>query len=151
MNITIRRGSRGDLEQLMTLWLSGSRQGNPFIQEEYWEARYNLVRDLMWDLTVFVAVDDTQQILGFIAMEDRVLFGCYVAEIYRSMGIGKALLDRCKQDHTYLKLQVYAKNKRAVRFCQREGFLMTKAQVDSETGAMEYYMAWTTMYDTIKA
>ena len=47
MDITIRRGNRGDLEQIMNLWLTGNRQGNDFVNEDYWELHYNQVRDLL--------------------------------------------------------------------------------------------------------
>ncbi len=150
MEIKIRTGYRSDLEQLMQLWLSGNRQAHQFVAPDYWEAHYNSVRDMLPEAKVFVAEDADRQIAGFVGIQGRCISGLFVAEHYRSKGIGKALLERCKREFPCLKLQVYAKNERAFRFYQREGFLITRAQVDPEAGAMEYHMAWTSMYDQLK-
>lgn len=134
----------------MHLWLTGNRQAHHFVKPEYWEANYNTVRDMLPDAEVFVAESADRQIAGFVGMQDRLISGLFVAEDHRCKGIGKALLERCKREHSYLKLQVYAKNERAFQFYQREGFLITKAEVNPAVGAMEYYMAWTSMYDKLK-
>ena len=68
MDITIRRGNRGDLEQIMNLWLTGNRQGNDFVNEDYWELHYNQVRDLLLQAKVYVAEGENRQIIGFVTL-----------------------------------------------------------------------------------
>ena len=150
MDITIRRGNRGDLEQIMNLWLTGNRQGNDFVNEDYWELHYNQVRDLLLQARVYVAEGENRQIIGFVTLLGKHIAGLFVAALYRGQGIGKLLLQRCKLDRSVLTLQVYAKNEGAFRFYQREGFLITQAQLDTEVGAMAYSMAWTSVYDDLK-
>ena len=57
-------------------------------------------------------------------------------------GIGKKLLDHAKQLHPLLKLHVYQKNGRAVRFYLREGFTCAEEHVDSATGESELLLTW---------
>lgn len=134
----------------MELWLRGNRQAHEFVKPDYWEANYNNMRDLLCDAKVYIAENDNMEILGFIGMLDNTVAGLFVAEEHRCKGIGRALLERCKWDYSCLQLSVYAKNERAFQFYQREGFLLTEALVDKETGAMEYQMAWTAKYERMR-
>ena len=134
----------------MDLWLRGNQQAHEFVKPDFWEANYNNMRDLLWDAKVYVAENENMEIIGFVGMLDNTVSALFVGEEHRSNGIGRALLDRCKWEHSYLSLQVYAKNERAFQFYQREGFLLTQAMVDREAGAMEYHMAWTAKFERMR-
>ena len=67
--------------------------------------------------------------------------GLYRAEM-QSRGIGKRLLDFVKTKKTELRLNVYQKNMRAIRFYQREGFKILREGMDEATGEKDYEMTW---------
>ena len=75
-------------------------------------------------------------------MDNGYIAGIFVSEQMRSTGIGKALLEKCKQIYEKLSLGVYEKNNRAVRFYLREGFVVETKQTDMNTGETEYFMTW---------
>ena len=60
----------------------------------------------------------------------------------QSRGIGKRLLDFVKTKKTELRLNVYQKNMRAIRFYQREGFKILREGMDEATGEKDYEMTW---------
>ena len=60
----------------------------------------------------------------------------------QSQGIGKRLLDHMKAIKDTLHLSVYQKNTRAIRFYQREGFVIQYEGLDESTGEKEYAMLW---------
>lgn len=60
----------------------------------------------------------------------------------RSHGIGKQLLDRIKAKKPVLRLNVYRKNTRAVRFYEREGFEIQCGGTDGATGEKDLLMVW---------
>ncbi len=60
----------------------------------------------------------------------------------QSQGIGKRLLDFVKERKESLYLSAYEKNERAVRFYQREGFVIREERLDESTGEKEYVMVW---------
>ena len=66
--------------------------------------------------------------------------GIFVDAEERSKGIGRQLLDYAKGVKGSLSLNVYAKNERAMKFYLREGFVIRKKSVDSDTGEQEYKM-----------
>ena len=68
--------------------------------------------------------------------------GIFVKESARSKGIGKQLLDYAKERKTKLSLSVYQKNRRAVRFYQREHFIIQAENIDNETNEKEFKMVW---------
>ena len=82
------------------------------------------------------------KIAGFIGIMEEYIAGIFVDRQARSKGIGKELLDYAKSRKTRLTLRVYQKNKRAVRFYEREGFQIQQKAVDENTGEKELLMAW---------
>ena len=94
---------------------------------------------------VYVCGDEkSNEIRGFIGLEDEYIAGVFVRKEDRSKGTGKALLDYVKEIKKKLTLHVYVKNERAVRFYQREGFQILKKMTDDATGEEECLMAWRT-------
>lgn len=65
-----------------------------------------------------------------------------MAEEVRSQGIGKFLLDFLKAKKPELRLNVYLKNIKAIRFYEREGFRIQGEGLDEATGEKDYVMAW---------
>ena len=92
----------------------------------------------------WVTFIESNEIRGFIGLEDEYIAGVFVRKEARSKGTGKALLDYVKEIKKKLTLHVYVKNERAVRFYQREGFQILKKMTDDATGEEECLMAWRT-------
>ena len=49
-------------------------------------------------------------------MDKSYIAGLFVSEEYQSEGIGSQLIERCKEYYPILKLDVYAKNLKAINF-----------------------------------
>ena len=52
------------------------------------------------------------------------------------------MLDYAKERKTKLSLSVYQKNRRAVRFYQREQFFIRSENIENETNEKEFKMVW---------
>lgn len=75
------------------------------------------------------------------------MIGGYIAGIFvqydaQSSGVEKELLDFAKESRKKLRLNVYQKNIRAVRFYQREGFKIQYQGIDEDTKEKDYLMVW---------
>jgi GNAT superfamily N-acetyltransferase len=81
----------------------------------------SFVRRMIASHRVLVARDEGP--VGFIAVKQGDIAGFYVAETHRGQGIGKALLDRTKEDEPRLALWTFQSNDRAIAFYTREGFV----------------------------
>ena len=131
----------GDLEAILRLWLAANLQAHSFIDAHYWQGQYDTVRQLLPLADIMVYAKEGE-ICGFVGMTENHIEGIFVAPQHQSRGIGKRLLDACKQNKSTLSLAVYQKNKGAVAFYQREGFSVIAKQIDENTGETELLMQW---------
>lgn len=141
----IRRLQKTDIDAVAQIWLTSNREAHDFVPAEYWESNFTPVKEMLLQAEVYVCEDEeSNEIRGFIGLEDEYIAGAFVRKEARSKGTGKALLDYVKEIKKKLTLHVYVKNERAVRFYQREGFQILKKMTDDATGEEECLMAWRT-------
>ena len=139
----IRKLEEANLDAVMQIWLDTNINTHDFIPAEYWSGNYEMVKSLLPEAEVYVYEDDaTGEIVGFIGLMDTFVAGLFVKEGMQSKGIGKQLVDYAKNQKERLSLTVYQKNERAVRFYQRDQFVVADEQIDENTNATEYVMVW---------
>jgi putative acetyltransferase len=95
---------------------------------------------MMPKATIYIYEENS--IKGFTGLSGIYIAGIFVESNSQSKGIGKALLDHIKERNKELFLHVYKKNKRAVRFYLREGFVIDNEQIDKNTNEIELVMRW---------
>lgn len=143
VNAMIRRMQFTDLDKISQIWLESNKEAHRFIPAEYWESHLQSVKTALLQAEVYVYVNERRdEILGFIGMNGEYIEGIFVDGRARSLGIGRELLDFVKVKKDRLKLHVYVKNERAVRFYKREGFRVIKTLIDEGTGEEEYIMIY---------
>ncbi|NLX71113.1 MAG: N-acetyltransferase [Clostridiales bacterium] len=138
----IRNWEITELKSIMRIWLETNIKAHDFIDESYWRDNYDLVQAMLPNAKIFV-YEENKQIQGFIGLMGNYIAGIFVEENNQSKGIGRALLNYVKESNSELLLQVYKKNARAVKFYQREDFVILKEQIDVNTGEIEFVMKWT--------
>lgn len=137
----IRAMESKDLPAVMHIWLTSNCQAHSFIPKSYWEENFKGVARIMPKSEVYVA-EENGEIAGFIGMGAHIVEGLFVAEQYRSKGIGKQLLDFVKADRPRLLLRVYKDNIGAVSFYLREGFHVLSEYDGIPQKCREYIMEW---------
>ena len=139
----IRKFENQDLDAVMQIWLQANLDAHAFIPASFWEAHFEMVRDLLPQAELYVHEDaGTRQIDGFIGLTENHIEGIFVVKSARSKGIGKALLDYAKSRKPRLDLSVYQKNERALAFYQREQFTVQSEGIDEDTNEAELQMLW---------
>lgn len=139
----IRKMEEKDIPDVLQIWLETNIRAHNFIEKEYWTGNYEMVKQILPEAEVYVYEDEKNgQIVGFIGMNNQYVEGLFVKESAQSRGIGKQLLDYAKSRKTELRLGVYQKNVRAMRFYLRENFLIQAEEMDEDTNEKEYIMGW---------
>lgn len=139
----IRQYKEGDIDTIIQIWLDTNIQAHHFISPDYWRANYEMVREMLPPAEIYVYEDDcAKQIDGFIGLNDDYIEGIFVKETMQSKGIGKQLLNHAKEVKSTLKLSVYQKNEKAIKFYLREKFNVQSENIDDNTGEKEFIMAW---------
>lgn len=139
----IRKFSKTDISRIADIWLDANIKAHYFIPSQYWKDNFELVKEMFLQAEIYV-YEDKNQIQGFIGLDNCYIAGIFVCSEAQSLGIGKRLLDFAKSVKEQLSLSVYQKNTRAIKFYQRENFIIKCEETDNDTGEKEYFMIWMT-------
>ena len=139
----IRVFNENDISVVMQIWLDTNIKTHSFISKCYWMDNYDMVKKIMPQAEIYVYEDNiTNQIEGFIGLTDNYIAGLFVKEGVQSKGIGKQLLNYAKGIKSNMRLSVYNKNIRAIKFYQREQFVIQSENTDDNTNEKELIMVW---------
>lgn len=139
----IRKLREEDITKVMTIWTKGNFKSHDFIDKDYWLLNFNKVKnEYLPNSETHVYIDDNE-IKGFISvMNENYIGALFVKEDSKRKGIGRKLINYCKERYNELSLHVYEKNVDATLFYVAMGFKNIKLQVDENTGEQEYVMKW---------
>ena len=137
----IRKLQKSDIDRVAEIWLDTNLKAHDFISEQYWRGNFDMVKEMFPQAEVYVYESDGK-VQGFIGLDGEYIEGIFVFDKMQSRGIGKALLDYAKSRRSELRLNVYQKNTRAIRFYQREGFSVRSEGLDEAVGEKDYLMMW---------
>ena len=129
-----------NLEEVMEIWLQTNINAHDFIERGYWINNFDLVKKLLPDAKVYIFEEDNI-IKGFIGViEDGYIAGLFVKEEYQREGIGEKLIKYIKPKYNQLKLDVYSKNKNAIKFYLKNNFKIVNEKNNEDTNELEYEM-----------
>ena len=142
-NLTIRQFKLNEIDKIMEIWYESNINTHYFVEKRHWEDIFDRVKKrLINSKNVYVYVEN-DTIKGFICIdEDGYIPELYVDSKYRSLGIGKKLLDFAKKNNKEVFLHVFEKNKRAIDFYIREGFMIVSKEKEEETNENGFFMKW---------
>lgn len=141
----IRKLQRSDINRVAEIWLNTNLKTHDFISEQYWRSNFDMVKEALLQAEVYV-YESGEKVQGFIGLDGEYIEGIFVSDEMQSQGIGKALLDYAKSRKSELRLNVYRKNTRAIRFYQREGFSVRSEGLDEAVGEKDFLMVWKNQY-----
>ncbi|MGX7031537.1 GNAT family N-acetyltransferase [Vagococcus zengguangii] len=134
--------SEEQLEQITAIWLKTNIEVHDYIDPSYWHNHLSYLREELPNVTLFISLNDNQQMMGFIGIDDGYVAGLFVGKSHRNQGIGKELIRAAQAENQSLILSVYRKNKEAIAFYESQGFVIIEEQIDKITQEKEYVMKW---------
>ena len=137
----IRKLQEADINRVATIWFAVNITAHNFISAQYWMDHFEIVQEMFPQAEVYV-YEEGAGIQGFIGLQEDYIAGIFVSGEAQSSGIGRRLIHFAKGIRSQLRLDVYQKNIRAVRFYQREGFEISGEHTEQNTGEREYSMIW---------
>lgn len=139
----IRKLKQDDVTKVMTIWTKGNFKAHDFIEKDYWLLNFNRVKnDYLLKAETYVYTE-SEEIKGFISLsENGYIMALFVKLDCLRQGIGRKLLNYCKERNEFLTLNVYEKNIDAILFYTAMGFKNVKVGLNEETGEKEYVMEW---------
>ena len=137
----IRKFEKNDINAVMEIWVNENIRTHNFIAKEYWKDNYEYVKDILPKADIYVYILD-EQVVGFVGVNNNYVEGIFVDINNQHSGIGTSLLDRIKENNDNLTLNVYKKNANAIKFYEKNNFIITSKNIDKDTNEIEYTMTW---------
>ena len=139
----IRKIREEDITNVMTIWVKGNFKAHSFIDKDYWLLNFNRLKDnYLNNNQTYIYVED-EEIKGFVSVNNcNQVEAIFVKDGFKRKGIGRKLLNYCKERYDKLRLNVYEKNVDATLFYVAMGFKNIELQIDKNTGEQEYIMEW---------
>ncbi len=123
-----------DTEALATLWLEASRIAHPFIGEQRLVEHQQLVREKYLPVAETWVASFGYDPVGFISLLDTYIGALFVTPKRQGLGIGRKLIAHALARKGELSLEVYSRNKQAVRFYNALGFKEVSRRAEDDEG-----------------
>ncbi len=142
-NIKLRKFKTSDLNELMTVWESASVLAHSFLPEEFLEKeRYNIPNVYIPIADTLVA-ESSGHVIGFISMIDNEIGGLFIEPDFHGIGVGTALVDKVRDLHTNLIVEVFENNTIGRRFYTKYGFKFIGKKFHTESGQNMFRLEYT--------
>lgn len=139
----IRKLRTEEIDEVMRIWLESTVKAHDFIEKEYWEKNYNVVKEVYIPMAETFVYYEDKKIKGFISIIDKEFIGALFVDVQnQGLGIGGKLLDYVKAKYKNVNLAVYKMNEKAVEFYKNNGFKIIKEQENEDSGFVEYIMEY---------
>ena len=139
----IKLMDKSQVYEVMDLWLRATTSANSFVEPDFWQKHYDFVREKYINEKETFIYTDEGKTLGFACVaSDNMIMGLFVDPACQNRGIGTELVDYLKEEYSLLHISVYAKNRRAIEFAERGGFLIDGAVLHPYNDEIMYTMLW---------
>ena len=101
-----------------------------------------VAKDLLTGKENFVYIIDGKIVAFTGVTEDNRITGLFVDPEYQNKGIGTALINFLKSEYNMLHIPIYARNRKALAFATRTGFIIDGALRHEHNGEVMYTMLW---------
>lgn len=130
-----------EIDEVMRIWLESTIKAHDFIEKEYWEKNFNVVKEVYIPMAETFVYYEDRNIKGFISIINKEFIGALFVDVEsQGLGIGSKLLDFVKLRYKNISLAVYKMNEKAVKFYINNGFEIIKEQENEDSGFVEYIM-----------
>ena len=134
--IEIRKYIDTDLESVISAWEAASKIGHPFLSENFINSeRKNIPAIYLVTGDVWVAEGD-DKVVGFTILHGAEMGALFVSPEFHGEGIGYALMEKAKEIHKVLDVEVFKKNIIGQQFYLKQGFKFIKEYFHKESYEM---------------
>ncbi|WP_313798278.1 GNAT family N-acetyltransferase [Cytobacillus sp.] len=140
--MNIRLNKKTEINKLVEIWYEGSLIAHDFIDKDYWKAQQTEMEEKYIPMSETYIVSNEKDVVGFVSMLDNYLAALFIDVKHQGGGYGKGLLDFIKSQRENIQLKVYKRNKKAVDFYLKNGFVIKEETLDEHTSEEEFLMEW---------
>lgn len=130
----LRQYVESDLEAVLSSWENATRLAHPFMTDEFLaQERRNTVELYLPNTDTWV-IEIDGQVVGFIALMGSEVGAIFVQPDYHGRGAGQALMDKARELHGELEVEVFSENTIGRKFYSKYGFGFLEEKLHEPTG-----------------
>ena len=139
----IRLMKKEEIDELAALWFNSSLTAHDFVPAAFWKEKLPLVQNEYLPKSITYVYEEEAKALGFLSfVKENQIGGLFVDNSAQDRGVGYALMEQAKRLFSFLELDVYARNEKAVHFYLRQGFQAVVVFKGEDTGEESIRMRW---------
>lgn len=134
MNLIIRQFNQLDVESVLDSWESATRLAHEFMTDQFIDQeRVNVTELYLPNTDTWVAEIDGN-VKGFISLINNEVGAIFIQPDFHRTGIGKALMDKARDLHGNLFVEVFKENEIGRNFYSKYGFKYIEEKRHEITG-----------------
>jgi putative acetyltransferase len=144
--VTLRPYRAGDEGAAIELWHRTWQTAYPHLdfaaRLDWWRQRW---RDELAPTSMITVAESAGQLVGFVTVDPTTMYLDQIVvapEAWGSQTAGVLIAEAKRLSPAGLDLAVNADNARALRFYEKQGFVVTGADINARSGAPIHKMSW---------
>ena len=134
MTHSIRQYSEADINGVLSSWENASKIAHPFLKEDFQAQVRNDIPELYLPNADTWVVEVDNQVAGFIALIGNEIGAIFLQPEHHGKKIGKLMMDKAKELHGDLEVEVFEKNSIGRKFYSQYGFELIEEKIHEPTG-----------------
>ena len=130
----VRPYHHADLADLLSAWENASRIAHSFLEDEFFPEERKRIPELYLPKADTWVLEVNTLVVGFISLIGNEVGAISLQPDYQGKGLGKLLMDKAREIHDDLEVEVFKKNSIGRRFYARYGFKLIEEKTHEETG-----------------
>jgi putative acetyltransferase len=132
--MNIRQYEEADLEAVLFSWEVATRLAHEFMTDEFIAQERNNVAEIYIPNTDTWIVEIKGEVKGFIALMGSEVGAIFLQPDSHGKGAGKALMDKARELHGDLEVEVFRENAIGRNFYEKYGFEQLEEKLHEPTG-----------------
>ena len=134
MTHSIRQYSEADINGVLSSWENASKIAHPFLKEDFQAQVRKDIPELYLPNADTWVVEVDNQVAGFIALIGNEIGAIFLQPEHHGKKIGKLMMDKAKELHGDLEVEVFEKNSIGRKFYSQYGFELIEEKIHEPTG-----------------
>jgi putative acetyltransferase len=132
--VKIRQYVESDLEAVLSSWESATRLAHPFMTDEFLAQERKNTAEIYLPNTVTWVIEIDGEVVGFIALMGNEVGAIFLQSEHHGKGAGKILMDKARELHGDLEVEVFSENTIGRKFYSKYGFEFLEEKLHEPTG-----------------
>ena len=130
----IRKYQETDQDDVLSAWEEASKIAHPFLPKAFQDqVRHDIPTLYLPNADTWV-VETENQVVGFIALIGNEVGAIFLQPKHQRGRLGKMMMDKARELHGNLEVEVFEKNIIGLNFYQKYGFQLLEKKIHEPTG-----------------